>query len=743
LQSKLLEGELPEKELWLSVFMESWHWVRDNTEEAQDFFNLEEQQAIEGLEKLADAVYDVCVRHKPTFQKAVMKKFDDLVGDVDEIKEYAREILQTVKKKEPKKIESVWPNVSLPISGPKISVPFAGREDELKELKEAMSGKKTIVAIVGMAGQGKSCLAGEWYKRRARLPKGVGLFWRKLYEPGYTFDIFLDDLYFYLTGEHINRQEFTSVEARCEIVQALLTRKPCWLILDGAERWLKRWSVEPDAQVQQPTVDDKTAAEPALDKFLKRACVWENGSKILLTTRVVPSALDENPPVMIGQKHGHQKRLVDLKADDAVTLLKELDVEGDKSIMQQAVKTYGYHPYAVHVLGVLIRDLYDADISRWEEVNPLEEPKLEGLFDAILEHRPEDVPLLELVASSVGPAPVSMLAELLGQDEKAVRRNLARLAKWQMAEFEHDQADQHTVVRQFLTQRMGQEKTNALRRRIAVWWIERKVPDNPLNIDEIQPLLKAIEHLLAAGDPNAAMNIFYTRWSKESHYILNEWLDRFGYIDGSIRINSDLIRIFEQLVEKEGRLELRKDLAGCYNNRGNALGDKGKLDDAIEDYGRAIEIRKQLVEKEGRLELRSDFESILFNRAVARGQKEQWKEAGVDIEIGAELLRALITEGQRHQLQSFMQTVAFACAHSEKMHIGGKAAMWANNAMTWFLEEVKQGRANEVLLRSTAGFAQALYDNGKLLVKSGLDENLLGKFLETLTAIIDHLKKQG
>ena len=131
-----------------------------------------------------------------------------------------------------------WPGISLPLGGPKVSEPFAGRREELEALAGAMGGDKTVVAVVGMAGQGKSCLAGEWYKRGARPPEGVGLLWRKIYESGYTFDRFVDELHLYLTGEPIDRLEVTTIEARAQVVAALMQDKPCWIVLDGVERTL-------------------------------------------------------------------------------------------------------------------------------------------------------------------------------------------------------------------------------------------------------------------------------------------------------------------------------------------------------------------------------------------------------------------------------------------------------------------------------------------------------------------------
>ena len=272
--------------------------------------------------------------------------------------------------------EPLWPGVSVFFGGPKVSEPFAGREEELAELRKGMRRKKGIVAVVGMAGRGKSCLVGEWFKRRKGKPaEGVGLFWRRVYDTGYSFDRFVSDLHVYLTGREINAQAVPTVEGRAALALAALKGRPCWIVLDGVERWLKRWAAAPDAGVENLTIDDRAGQDEVLDKFLQDAAFWENGSRLVLTTRAAPSALDENPPVMIGQAHGNEKRLADLKEDEAVTLLRKLGVQGDERKMREAVKAYGCHAFAVHVLGLLIFERYGGDVSRWEEVNPFEEEK--------------------------------------------------------------------------------------------------------------------------------------------------------------------------------------------------------------------------------------------------------------------------------------------------------------------------------------------------------------------------------
>jgi tetratricopeptide (TPR) repeat protein len=548
--------------------------------------------------------------------------------------------------------QGTWPGVSLPRGGPKISVPFAGREEELKELTTAMNGDKKVVAVVGMAGQGKSCLIGEWYQRGTRPPRGVGLFWRKVYEAGYTFDRFIDELHLYLAGEPIDRQQIKTIRDRATVVEGLLGAKPCWIVLDGVERWLKRWVSAPDAEAKDLTPDDRAGHDPVLDEFFKDAFFWEGGSRLLLTTRAVPSAIDENPPATIGHRHGREKLLRDLKPEEAIRLLDELDVTGTNEAKREAVTAYGCHAFAVHVLGALLRDWYGGDASRWREVNPLQDHKPASLFKQIIDTCEEDLPLLEFVACSLGPVPVEMLAELTAREETSIRESLAGLKKWQMVEFEGPEADQHTVVRKFLGDRLGRDDVRARRRQIAAWWAQRKAPANPTQIEEIRPLVHAIEHLVAARDPNMATDILFGGPCPESYYTVGDWLRVFGYLDEDIRICELVIDAYIDLIENEGRRELRNDLAQCYNNRGNALAAQGHLTHAIADYGLAIEIREELVEREGRRDLRDALAGSYNNRGTALRIQGHLEQAIADCTRAIEIQQELVDREGRRDLRN-------------------------------------------------------------------------------------------
>jgi tetratricopeptide (TPR) repeat protein len=549
-----------------------------------------------------------------------------------------------------------WPGVSPPRGGPKVTEPFAGREEELMELTAAMGGHKKVVAVVGMAGQGKSCLIGEWYKRGARPPQGVGLFWRKVYEAGYTFDRFVDDLHLYLSGKPIDRMQIKTIRDRATLVESLLATKPSWIVLDGVERWLRRWTKNPDADADNLTADDRAGHDPIFDEFLRGASFWENGSRLLLTTHAVPSTLDENLPEMIGHNRGHDRRLTDLKREEAIGLLDDLGVMGTETDKREAVTAYGCHAYAVHVLGILIRDLYGGDASRWRELKPLKEDKLAGLFERVIETCKEDVPLLELVACSLGPAPVPMLVELSTRDETSVRKSLVGLKKWQMVEFDGSEAEQHAVVRKSLAERLGRDGARAAQKRIAAWWARQKTCAKPTQIEEIRPLLRAVEHFAAAGDAKSAGLLFLGRVVLEGHYTISAWLQAFGFLDEDIRITGLLIETYTDVIRHQGRRELRRDLAACYSNRAIALQIQGHLVEAIADHARAVDIARRLIDAEGGHENRTALVGYYSNRSTAFRIQGRLREAMADLDHAIEIAKRLVErEGQR-QLRKDLAT---------------------------------------------------------------------------------------
>jgi tetratricopeptide (TPR) repeat protein len=112
------------------------------------------------------------------------------------------------------------------------------------------------------------------------------------------------------------------------------------------------------------------------------------------------------------------------------------------------------------------------------------------------------------------------------------------------------------------------------------------------------------------------------------------------------------IALREELVQREGRRELRHDLANAYMNRGNALGMAGRLEEALVDLGACIKLREQLVQREGRRELRNDLACAHINRGVCRQQLGRLGEALADLGACIGLFETMVRHEGRHELRN-------------------------------------------------------------------------------------------
>jgi hypothetical protein len=78
-QYKLLKSQWPDKNQWHRAFLERWRYVKLRGKEPQGFFAQKESRASAELERLAEAVYEVCKRNDQIFKSAVIGKLDELI----------------------------------------------------------------------------------------------------------------------------------------------------------------------------------------------------------------------------------------------------------------------------------------------------------------------------------------------------------------------------------------------------------------------------------------------------------------------------------------------------------------------------------------------------------------------------------------------------------------------------------------------------------------------------------------
>lgn len=546
-----------------------------------------------------------------------------------------------------------WPAPWIKPGAQKICFPFAGRTEELAQIAKALQEREPVIAVIGLAGQGKSSLIGEWRQRGGAPEPGVGLCWCRAYDASYTFDLFLDDLIDYLAGAPPDRTKLPQTLQRLHLALGHLRQRPTLIVLDGVERWLRRWAADPDAGPEGATAEDRAGASPEFDLFLREASAWTHGARLLLTTRALPSALDRCRHATIGAGSGRQHRLGGLQPGAAVQLLREFCSTGTAAELQAATAAYGYHPYAINILGLILESEYGSDAARWREANPLADHDFAGLLGRALDRHHEAAPLLEHVACSLCPAPVALLAALTHTDEIATRHRLGLLKQWQLVESSGSDAyEQHSVIRKQLLATLPPENRKSILIEIAKWWSKQPVPANPKKLEELQPLLKAADHALEAEDAVLATYILYNKSSQESYYTPEDWLRVFGFLNENLRLNAQVIELLKRRVENEEQGELRNDLAMTYSNRGIAFRDQGRLAEAIADYDRAIEIRKRLVEEEGRSELRNDLADVYNNRGIAFRKQGRLAEAIEDYDQAIEITKGLVEEEGRSELRN-------------------------------------------------------------------------------------------
>ena len=98
-----------------------------------------------------------------------------------------------------------------------------------------------------------------------------------------------------------------------------------------------------------------------------------------------------------------------------------------------------------------------------------------------------------------------------------------------------------------------------------------------------------------------------------------------------------------------GRHELANDLAKAYMNKGVALWNLGKLNEALAEYDKTIEILKPLVAN-GRHKLANDLAMAYINKGSALVDQEKYSEAEAEYNKSIEIQESLVKEEKRIEL---------------------------------------------------------------------------------------------
>ncbi len=129
-------------------------------------------------------------------------------------------------------------------------------------------------------------------------------------------------------------------------------------------------------------------------------------------------------------------------------------------------------------------------------------------------------------------------------------------------------------------------------------------------------------------------------------------LGSLGELEESVAASAESIGILRELVEGEGRPELRNDLAASLVNRGHALQVLSRLEEAIASFDESIGIRRELVEQEGKQELRNGLAMAILNRCVALRKVGRLEQALVGYKEAIAIYRVLVEREGRRELRN-------------------------------------------------------------------------------------------
>jgi len=253
---------------------------------------------------------------------------------------------------------------------------FIGRRKELDELDAWARSADPLLVVEGIGGVGKSALTWEWATERARqaIPGLTWIFWWSFYEGGAPTDSFVREALAYVTSKD---PEALRSEQKGDLEQWLLAElrsSPFLFVLDGVERLLTAYHHYDPSKLQDDQVQsDLRACTNSQSEELLRQLAACTPSKILVTTRLMPSALENKAGQPIqGVQH---KELHGLTPEDGERLLRDLGVRGESAAIRRFLQQFDNHGLLIGVLAGRIRDYRPAPghFDRW-----LSDPKAGG-----------------------------------------------------------------------------------------------------------------------------------------------------------------------------------------------------------------------------------------------------------------------------------------------------------------------------------------------------------------------------
>lgn len=521
---------------------------------------------------------------------------------------------------------------------------FAGRESELQQLTAAATAKDLpVVVILGIAGQGKTALAWEWFDKYCP-DVFAGTFWCPAEENDYTFDMFVDAALTYLSRGRYDKRSLPGIQQRIRTLIQALCDRPCLIMVDGMEKWLLGWARR--GQSSEPTVaiNTRAGAQEGLDLFLSQMCSVTGGSHLVFTSRVLPSALESAPhseiPVL---EETASARLQGLDMSSALTLLRKLGVTGNDALLRSVADDFERHPLSLTILGKIAARKYAGHLDRMrhQPSSIREDQRLDLLLhemESVLPNKGDLRHLMDLLSHFIETPRYERFADfmrwlvlreehsglvaglLLHLDDGALRESVATLDDWSLITWDRheDSLHLHPLLREHF--RSASTRTKAIHKALAEWYLTTTVPAEAHELRDMRVRILTVEHGALAMDAVLCGRALLSPAAQCSS--LSEWFTFWGHQTTGIDLLTKVIdfaaepQLSTLLISRGvmslhlGKLSQAREnlshaitwfgggvvrrfthqalLAGAYMNRGNALASAGLPNQAVGDFDQAL-----------------------------------------------------------------------------------------------------------------------------------------------------------
>lgn len=388
---------------------------------------------------------------------------------------------------------------------PTVEGGFFGREAELKLLNEAWAGDGTrIIQFIAPGGTGKTKLLRHWLDRTKDIDALIA--W-SFYSQGSSEDKQISASPFFShafekLGSTRSLSSFATEEDKGEHLADLLRQQRCVLVLDGLE------------PLQHAGKGMRNELKDRAMRRLLLSLAGRNNGLCIITTRVAVHELNNRTHVKVHD-------LQNLAVADGVKLLQSLGVQGNGKELEKAVREYGCHALALHLLGSALHTYLDDDVRKRDTLT-----ELIGDYDDLERHA---FKVMQAYSNWLDGTPELKLLLLLGLFDHPIETEVLQVL-WQ-AQIPDLTANIDEKAWKVAIRDLREKQPDAWRQAHSRLYEYYKVlpqklfgKELPDTLEEMQPLFSAVAHGCTAGLHQLVMDeVFWPRIRRGGEaYILHK-----------------------------------------------------------------------------------------------------------------------------------------------------------------------------------------------------------------------------